>query len=440
MPRLPALALTLTVALPLSAADWPQWLGPTRDGAWTETGILDTFPAGGPKKLWTAPVGGGYSGPAVAGGKVFVLDYQKASGDATNNPAKPAVLTGRERVVCLDAKTGKELWAFAYDCPYKVSYPAGPRCTPTVSGGTVYALGAMGDLHALDAATGAVKWKKDFKSDFGATTPIWGFSGHPLVYGQLLITLAGGPDALLVAFDKDTGAVAWKGVATPQEGPGYGPPTLVTVGGADVLVHWNPNNVVGLEPLTGKQLWRVPLKPAYGMSIASPRQDGDTLFVGGYTSAALALKLGGGTPTELWRGEKATGVYPVNASPLARDGVLYGCDANGQLLAVELATGKRLWATTAPTIGVEKEPSRATADATAFLVFNGDKAVLFNEVGELILAKLSREGYSEVSKAKLVEPTGEAFGRKVVWSMPAFAERCVFVRNDKEVACFSLAK
>ncbi len=436
------LLFALALSVPSVAADWPQWMGPTRDGVWAETGLLDTLPAGGPKKLWSVPVGGGYGGPAVAGGKVYVLDYQKAGGDATNNPAKRATLTGRERVLCLDAKTGKELWQRAYDCPYKVSYPAGPRCTPTVSGGVVYALGAMGDLLALDAATGAVKWQTDFKKDFDAKPPIWGFSGHPLVHGQLLVCLVGGPEALLVAFDKDTGKPVWKAGETGGNGPGYGPPTVVTVNGAAVLVHWNPKHVVGFEPLTGKQLWRVPLEPAYGMSIATPVLAGDTLFVGGYTSAALALKLTGGTPTELWRGEpKKSGLYPVNASPLVRDGVIYGCDADGQLRAVELATGKRLWGTTRPTQGVEKEAGdRSAADATAFLVFAGDRAVLFNEVGELILAKLSREGYTELGKAKLVEPTGEAFGRKVVWSMPAFAGRCVVVRNDNEIACFSLAK
>ena len=192
----------------------------------------------------------------------------------------------------------------------------------------------------------------------------------------------------------------------------------------------------------------MPLEPAYGMAIATPRQDGDTLFVGGYTGASLALRLTGGTPTELWRGNpkksdagEAFGLYPVNASPLSRDGVLYGADMDGQFRAVELATGKRLWGTTAPTQGVEKEDGDPSAkDATAFLVFNGDKAFLFNEVGELIIARLSREKYQEVSKAKLLEPTGEAFKRAVVWTMPAFADKCVFARNDKEVVCYSLAK
>jgi outer membrane protein assembly factor BamB len=435
--------LALLCALPAvaPAADWPHWLGPTRDGVWAETGVLESLPPGGPRKLWGVPVGGGYSGPAVVAGRVYVLDYQKASGEAINSPARAAELTGQERVVCLDAKTGKELWVHAYDCPYKVSYPAGPRCTPTVAGGAVFALGAMGNLVALDADTGAVKWKADFKTAFGAKTPIWGFSGHPLALGSQLVCTVGGPDALLVAFDQGTGKVVWAAGATGGDGPGYGPPVPVAVGGRTQIVHWNPKAVVGYDPASGKSLWRVPLEPAYGMSIAAPQVQGDTLFVGGYTSAALAVKLSSGGPAELWRGQKKTGLYPVNATPLVRDGVIYGSDANGHFRAVELATGRRLWGTTAPALGAEKEENDPSAkDATAFAVTNGDRAFLFNELGELVVAKLTPHKYEEVSRAKLVDATGEAFGRKVVWAMPAFADKCVFVRNDREVACFSLAK
>ena len=436
-----ALLAGLVAAASAPAADWPQWLGPTRDGVWAETGVLDAFPAGGPKKLWSVPVGGGYSGPAVAGGKVFVTDYQRAGGDASNNPGKAASLTGQERVLCLDAGTGKVLWAHAYDCKYQISYPAGPRCTPTVAGGRVFALGAMGDLVVLDADTGKLLWKKDFKADSGAKTPIWGFSGHPLVTGDAVVCLTGGPDALLTAFDAATGAVKWTAVSTPSDGPGYAPPAIVKVNGADQLVHWNPKAVVGLDPATGKRLWSVDLKPAYSMSIMQPVVAGDLLFLGGIGNAAVALRLGGDKPAEVWRGGKSTGVYPVNMTPQAADGVVYAVDQPGQLRAVDLATGRRLWSTFAPVLGADHDDDfKGASSGTAFIVRNADRYFLFNEVGELVIARLTREKYQEVSKAKLVEPTGEAFGRKVVWSHPAFADRCVFVRNDKECACFSLAK
>jgi outer membrane protein assembly factor BamB len=417
-------------------------MGPNRDGVWPETGILDTFPPGGPKKLWAVPVHGGYSGPAVAAGKVYVLDYQRMSGDATNNPAKASQLTGKERLLCLDAKTGQELWKHEYDCPYKVSYPAGPRCTPTVSGGKVYALGAMGDLTCLDAGTGSVVWKKDFKTDYRAKPPIWGFSSHPLVYQNLLVTLVGGDGSVAVAFDKDTGKEVWRALSAPE--PGYCPPTLVDVGGRKRLVIWHAKSLNLLDPLTGKKLWAtpVPLDPSYAMSIAAPRQDGDVLFAAGYGGKAVAVRLTDGQPVELWRGQKGTAVYPVNATPLVENGVIYGNDTDGAVRAVDLATGKRLWGTFKPVVGREPdEPGfRGVNDGTVFLVKNGDRHFLFAETGELIIAKLSPNGYQEVGRAPLVEKTNEAFGRKVVWSHPAFADKCVFVRNDKEIACFSLAK
>ena len=163
------LLLPLSFTLPLSAADWPQWMGPNRDGVWPETGILEKFPEGGPKVLWrTARSPAGYSGPAVADGKVYVTDRVLAKG--AMNPADPfdskTEVKSTERVLCLDAKTGKEIWKHEYDCPYQISYPAGPRCTPTVHGGKVYALGAMGDLFCLDAKTGKPIWSKNFPKDY----------------------------------------------------------------------------------------------------------------------------------------------------------------------------------------------------------------------------------------------------------------------------------
>jgi outer membrane protein assembly factor BamB len=418
-----AAVLVAAVVAPLAPADdWPQWMGPNRDGDWKETGVLTKFPSGGPKKLWSVPIAGGYAGPAVADDKVFVFDYARAEGDAGNNPAKRSELVGKERLLCLDAKDGHEVWKFEYDCKYSVSYPAGPRCTPTVIGGKVYTLGAMGHLHCLDAGTGKPIWSKNFTADYKAETPIWGFAGHPLVFKNLLVCLVGGPDALLVAFDKDTGAEKWKALTPPSDGPGYGTPALIDAGGTTQLVFWHPKAVVGLNPSTGGSYWSVPLKPSYGMSIMAPRKEGDTLFTGGIGHAAVAIKLDPARPaaTEAWRGQKNTSVYPVNSTPLIEDGVIYGVDQ--------------------PVIGEDQDEGYTGAGSgTAFLVKNGDRYFLFAETGHLVIAKLTPKEYEEIDRAKLVEPTGEAFGRKVVWSHPAFARRCVFVRNDKEIACFSLA-
>ena len=195
----------------IRADDWPQWLGPRRDGVWRETGILKAFPKDGPPIRWRTPIGGGYAGPAVAGGRVYVLDRLVASG--TKNPADAFAtnsIPGRERVLCLNEATGKVLWKRDYNCPYTVSYPAGPRATPLIHGGKVYTLGTMGDLLCLHAADGAVIWSHNLPRDYKARVPFWGYAAHPLMDGDRLICLVGGEGTEVVAFHKDTGKELWR--------------------------------------------------------------------------------------------------------------------------------------------------------------------------------------------------------------------------------------
>src|SRR5438552_1116818 len=192
-----------TLGLPavVSADDWPQWLGPRRDGVWRETGILDKLPQGGPKVRWRKPVAAGYSGPSVADGRVYVTDWVLAEGNtAPKSGFSKQPLVGKERVLCLNEADGKELWKHEYDCKYEVSYPAGPRASPLIHGGKVYTIGTMGNLFCLDAAKGTVIWSKDFVKDYDATIPVWGCSASPLLDGDKLICIVGGPDSIAVAF------------------------------------------------------------------------------------------------------------------------------------------------------------------------------------------------------------------------------------------------
>lgn len=425
--------LSLTAAA--SADDWPQWMGPTRDGQWKEEGILEKFPAGGPKILWRVPVAGGYAGPAVADGKVFVADFVKQDGDGGNDPGKRSELRGVERVLCFRESDGKLLWTHEDERVYKISYPAGPRVTPTVDGDKVYTLGAEGHLLCLDVESGKVVWSKDFQKDYKIEAPMWGFCGHPLVEGDKLICLVGGPGSVVVAFNKNTGEELWKALSAPE--PGYCPPAIIEAGGARQLLVWHPKALNSLNPDNGEVYWSIDLEPAYGMSVTRPQRYGDYLFTSGIGDAALVLKLDRNKPAaeEVWRGEKKNAIYCSNSTPLIKDGVIYGADCQvGALRAVRLEDGERLWETFEPTTG----GTRRASHGTAFLVQNGDRFFIFTETGDLVIARLTAEGYEEISRASIVEPTNEAFGRPVVWTHPAFANRCMFARNDKELVCVSL--
>ena len=409
---------------------------PTRFGVETENSLFTVD--GGPKVLWRVPVAGGYAGPAVADGLVYVTDFvtdvdiRKASAPQ----ARPEI-NGEERVFCRDAKSGQQLWVHSYACKYAISYPAGPRCTPTVHRGKVYALGAEGNLLCLDAVKGTVLWSKDFKKDFKAKTPVWGFCGHPLVDGQKLICVVGGEAGVVYAFDKDTGEELWHALSARE--PGYSPPTMIDAGGVRQLLVWHPESLNSLNPETGALYWSVPLVPDFGMAIMAPRQLGDLLFAGGIGGKSVLLKLAADKPaaTEVWRGSIKIGASPVNATPFLENGFMYAVDQPGALLGVDLKTGEHVWETFQPV--TEQENPRRVNSGTAFLVKNGDRFFLASETGHLIIAKLSPKGYDEISRWKMLESTGIAFGRDVVWSHPAFADKCVFWRNDKELVCVSLA-
>jgi outer membrane protein assembly factor BamB len=425
------------------ADDWPQWLGPKRDGIWRETGIVETFPAGGPKVLWRAPVAAGYAGPAVAGGRVYVTDRVLAAGAANHPepfPQRPRQgIPGRERVLCLTAADGKELWKHEYDCPYTVSYPLGPRCTPTVAAGKVYTLGTEGHLYCLDAATGRVVWAREFQKDYGVKAPIWGFSAHPLVDGQKLICLVGGDGTTAVALDKDTGKELWRALSSAD--PGYSPPVIHEAGGRRQLIVWHSEAVNGLDPETGKVYWTVPTETYRGMSVSMPCLRGNALFLTAYPNVAVMLKVKADPPAaeEVWRRkEPKAACYSVFSTPLFEDGHVYGVNGGnpgggGVLCCVSAATGERVWESLTPH-GPQRLPS-----AEMFLVRNGDRHFIFTEKGDLIIAKLSPKGYEEVSRAHLLDPTSNGFGRPVLWCPPAFADRRAFVRNDKELICVSLA-
>jgi len=447
-----AIGLWLVALVPAARADdWPQWLGPQRDGVWREKGILTKFPRGGPKVVWRTPVGGGYAGPAVAGGKVYLMDRQLARGVRNpDNQFSKDRLAGSERVLCLDAANGKQLWKHEYSCTYAISYPVGPRVTPVVAGGKVYALGAMGDLTCLDAASGKVLWSKNFPEDYGARVPLWGYASHPLLDGDRLICLVGGKDSVVVAFDKDSGKELWKSLSLRGSELGYCPPMIYEAAGKRQLIIWLPDSVNGLDPETGKPYWKVqhPLVQA-NMTIPTPRKEGDLLFLTSFYGGSMMIQLDSEAPGAkmLWK-KKGRNEHPTNTealhavmvTPIFKGNNIYGVCSYGELRCLEARTGKRIWKDLTATDSREEGEDRWK---TAFLIPHEDRYFLFNEKGDLIIAQISPKGYKEIDRAHILKPTSQAgffgFKRDVLWSHPAFANRCMYARNDKEIVCVSLS-
>ncbi len=426
-----ALLVALTSAA-ASAADWPEWRGRGRDGVWSEGGVLEKFPQGGLDVAWRRPIARGYSGPAVAAGRVFVTEFE---GNTANS--------GVERAVALDEQTGRELWRASWQVDYTgLNYDLGPRATPTVDGDRVYVLGAMGDLVCLDVETGGPLWSTDYLDDFDARLPTWGIVGAPLVDGPRLIALVGGrPDAKVVAFDKLTGKVLWTALSGETE-TGYVPPTLVEAGGRRQIIVWHPEAVVALDPETGGVLWEQPFHINLGLSVATPVASEHGLLVSAFYNGSRLYRLDPGKPDAelVWKGNSDSeidtdGLHSLVTTPVVQGDYIYGVGSYGHLRCLDARTGKRVW----ESLALTGENARW---ASAQIVRQGDRYFINNDRGELIIAKLSPEGYEEIDRVELMKPTQPSSRRRergtVHWTHPAYANRHMIIRNDEEIVRFSL--
>lgn len=450
---LTSLVLVGLLVTGVRADDWPQWLGPRRDGVWREAGLLKEFPKDGLKVRWRVPVGGGYASAAVAGGKVFVTDFVLKPG--ATRPKDPFAHDGQpgvERVHCIEDSSGKVLWTREYECVYSVSYSAGPRATPAVDGDRVYTLGAEGDLMCLSVADGGVIWSKKLSSK-AAPTPSWGYAGHPLIDGNKVIVGTAGRDpengmGAVTAFDKMTGKQIWSAVA---DRTGYSPPMIHTVGKTRQLILWTAEAVNSVEPETGKLNWSYRYGPIkYDVAITTPRfhhdaKLGDVLIITSQAEGTLVLKLDGekAAATKLWqRGgtmKDSEALHCLMGTPIARDGYFYGVCSKGELRGLVLVTGDRLWETDLAT-NYKAGPQNWS---TAFIIPLGEnsaRCLIANEHGDLLLAELEAKGYHELSRTHLLDPTNTDAQRPVIWSHPALANRTVYWRNDKELVAASMAE
>ena len=428
--------------VPVGAKDWPQWRGPDRLAIWTEDGIVERFPAEGLKVTWRVPVNGGFSGPVVADGRVFVTDFEFLP--------ETRVADGTERLLALDETTGAILWTLEWEATYRNlmgSYATGPRASPTVDGDRVYIFGTAGKMLCLKTDTGEVVWEIDAVTEYDTTVPIFGISHSPLVDGDRVIYVVGGePDAFVVAFDKMTGEEVWRAIDVVSE-TGYAQLVIIRAGGVRQLILYHPTAVTSVNPETGEVYWEQPYEVGAGMAISTPVHDGNSLLVSSFYDGSMMLRLNTDRPTasvEWMRGgtselpDDTTSLHSLLTTPIVEGNYIYGVDSYGELRALNARTGERLWTS-----------GRMTAQArwgTAFMVRHEDRYFINNDEGFLIIGRFTPQGYEELDRTRLIEPTSQSgFGprklwdRTVNWTHPAYANRHIITRNDYEIIRASLA-
>jgi outer membrane protein assembly factor BamB len=407
------------------AEDWPQWRGPTRDGVWHETGIISKFESDEIPLKWRVPVGSGYSAPTVADGLVFLTD----------RIAEPVQI---ERVLCFNEQTGETVWEYTYECAYKIGYTAGPRAAVTVVDGKAYALGAMGHFHCFEASKGKVLWQHDLNVEYDIQMPIWGIAGSPLIVDDIVVVQLGGKEATIAGFDTKSGKERWTAL---KERACYASPLLIEQAGKQVVVVWTGDSVAGLSPKSGEVHWQHLWPPSrMPIGVATPVKSGNQLFLTSFYDGCMLIDLNKDELAIKKRWQKTgederhtEGIHSIISTPIILGGHVYGVDSYGELRCLDLADGSRVW-----------EDQTATPRArwsTIHFVKNGKNVWMFNERGELVIGRLSPKGMTEISRAKLIDPTEDQLRQRngVCWSHPAYANKHVFARSDKYLVCASLA-
>ncbi len=387
---------------PWQTASWSQWRGPGRTGVSGETGIAPRWPETGPKELWRRPLGQGFSAIIVDAGRLYT--QYGAGGDA--------FLAG------LSAADGSEIWKVRTGANFKDGYGNGPRATPTLEAGVLYALSSSGDLLAVRASDGAVLWQHDLREAFGARPPRWGLSGSPLIEGDLLIVNPGGDEGRsILALDKTTGELRW---SARDDRAGYAAPVAMTLAGVRQILVFVGDKIVSLDPASGETFWELGWKTDWGVNASTPiLLDGDRVFLStGYERGAIMLKVSktgdGVAAEELWRNREMRNKF---SSSVLYGGMLYGFD-EGTLKCVDPADGTTRWR------------QRGLGHGSLFAA--DGKLIALSDRGKLVLLEATPEGYGELG-------TVEAFKSKT-WTVPTLAGGRLYLRDEKEIVAFDISK
>jgi len=394
------------------AHDWPQFLGPQRNGVYSGPPLASSWPAGGPRKVWRKPVGQGFAGPVVAGNRLILFHR-----------------VGDEEVVeALDARTGNAQWRYAYATAYRddFGFDEGPRAVPVIAQGRVYTFGAEGHLHAIDLATGQRLWSVDTARRFQVRKGYFGAAGSPLVEdGRVIANVGGedgGKDAGVVAFKADTGEVLWR--ATNHQAS-YSSPVGATFGGRRTAVFFTRQGLLGLDPANGatrfERTWRS--RSAASVNAASPVIVGDRIFISAtYETGAALFRVEGNALTEIWSSDESMSNH--YATSVVYNGVLYGFHGRQEftpsLRAVALETGVVRWS-----------QDRFKAGTVTLA---GDKLLILRETGELMLAPAVPDAFRPMAQAQILPAT--------VRALPALADGFLYARNSdtrsNELVCLDL--
>ncbi len=397
-------AAALVLQSAVAAQDWPQILGPGRNGIYTGGPIIASFPRTGPPLSWKRDVGAGFSGPAVAAGKLVLFHR-------VNN---------RETVEAMDAATGKTLWIFDYPTSYRddFGFDEGPRAVPVIAGGRVFTHGADGWLHGLDFATGRKLWSVDTRRVFDAPKAYFGVASSPVVDGERVMVNVGGKSGGIVAFDAGSGKTLW---TSTNDEASYSAPVMADIAGQRTAVFFTRTGLVAVDPANGgvryQYRWRA--RMAASVNAAAPIVVKDQIFLSAsYGTGAVLLQVANNTVKPVWSGDESMSNH--YSTSVYRDGYLYGFEGRqefGQSLrCIEMATGKVMW--------------NVDGFGAGTLLIAGDTLVITKESGELVLAAVSPKSFRLNARAQVIPG--------VVRAYPALADGRYYVRNDRQLSAFDL--